>query len=313
MIRMIAIMEERPDLITDILIIGAGAAGMAASGAAASLGADVIVCDERTECGGILMQCIHSGFGLGRYGLEMTGPEYRDREAEIFRKSGAHYLPSTRVLKLLPDRTAVVSGPGGLRRIAFRECILAAGCRERPLASLQVGGTRPSGIYTAGEAQEMINIGHMDIGSKIFILGSGDIGLIMARRFTLLGKTVAGIAEIRDELGGMKRNRDNCVRAYDIPVYLESTVTEVHGYPDLTSVTLHHFDTDTDEIIECDTLITSLGLIPDRELAEPLRTEKGFPEWIHFCGNADHVHEIADSVSQEAEKLGRQVASSCRL
>ena len=292
---------------TEILIIGAGAAGMAAAYSAASKGADVLVCDERSCPGGILAQCIHSGFGSGRYGRDMTGPEYSELESRVFLNSGAGYLPRTRVISIHSDRTAIASGPSGLMEISFDECILASGCREKPLGSLPVGGTRPDGIYTAGEAQEMVNIGHMDIGSVIFILGSGDIGLIMARRFALLGKTVAGIAEIRDTLGGMARNRKECVEAFNIPVYLQSTVTEVHGYPHLESVTLHHFDTDTDEIIECDTLITSLGLIPDRILAEELLTEGQYPEWLHFCGNADKVHEIADSVSAEDEKLGSQI------
>lgn len=291
-----------------LLVVGGGAAGMAAASAAALHGLDVVLCDERSSPGGILPQCIHNGFGLGRYGRDMTGPEYCSVEKEVFLSSGAEYLPDTYVMSIRPDRTAVVSGPQGVREISFEECVLACGCRERPLWSLPVGGTRPAGIYTAGEAQEAVNLDHHDIGSRIFILGSGDIGMIMARRFALLGKTVVGIAEIRDHLGGMKRNQQECIEAFDIPVCLNSTVTEVHGYPDLTSVTLRHLDTGLDEIIECDTLITSLGLIPEQSLAEPLMTDSGLPEWLHLCGNAEAVHEIVDSVSTEGERLGTSIA-----
>ena len=308
---------------TDILVIGCGAAGMAAASAAASSGASVIVADERDVPGGILPQCVHSGFGLGRYGREMTGPEYSEEEFRRFADSSAQYLPGCRVLSISNDRTALISSAGGLQKIAFRECILATGCTERSIWSLPVTGTRPEGIYTAGEAQEMIELGGYDIGSRIFILGSGDIGQIMARRFVQLGKTVAGMAEIRDHLGGMKRNQEECVKAYDIPVMLNSTVTEIHGSPHLKGVTVHHLTTNEDgsgkdgsgkneygkdEYIECDTLITALGLLPDRSLSEGLETEDGYPAWLHFCGNADYVHEIADGASAQGEKLGMILA-----
>jgi len=293
---------------TDILIVGCGAAGMSAASAASASGAAVIAVDDREFPGGVLSQCVHSGFGLGRYGGEMTGPEYSEEEFRRFDDSSAVYLPGSRVLSLGSDKTALVSSAGGLSRISFGECILATGCTERSLWSLPVSGTRPEGVYTAGEAQEMIELGGYDTGSIIFILGSGDIGQIMARRFIQLGKSVTGIAEISDHLGGMKRNQDECVKAYDIPVMLNSTVTEVHGFPHITGVTLHHLDSGLDEIIECDTLITALGLEPDRSLAEGLETPDGYPQWLHFCGNADFVHEIADSASAQGEKLGRSVA-----
>lgn len=296
------------DFSTDILIIGCGAAGMAAAVAAADSGAEVIVADDRPVPGGILPQCVHSGFGLGRYGQELTGPEYSEREFRRFRASSAVYFPGCRVLSLSPDRTAMVSSSDGLKSIRFRECILAAGCRERSIWSLPVSGTRPEGVYTAGEAQEMTELGGYDIGSRVFILGSGDIGQIMARRFVQLGKTVVGMAEQRGELGGMKRNQEECIRAFSIPVILNSTVSAIHGYPRLTGVTLHHLDSGSDELIECDTLISALGLEPDRELAESLRNESGYPAWLHFCGNADFVHEIADSASAQGEKTGKIAA-----
>ena len=293
---------------TDILIVGSGAAGMAAASAASASGASVIVADDRKYPGGVLRQCVHSGFGLGRYGKEMTGPEYSEEEYRVFAGSSAVYLPDSRVLSLHADRTALISSPGGLSRISFDECILATGCTERSLWSLPVTGTRPEGIYTAGEAQEMIEIGGYDIGSRVFILGSGDIGQIMARRFVQLGKTVVGMAEIRDHLGGMKRNQEECIKAYDIPVMLNSTVTEVHGFPKLARVTLHHTVSGEDEFIACDTLITALGLEPDRSLADGLESENGYPEWLRFCGNADFVHEIADSASAQGERLGAEAA-----
>ena len=293
------------ELSVDILVIGSGAAGLAAAAAAARLGQNVLVADERQTPGGILPQCIHKGFGAGRYGMDMTGPEYLEQEFRKFADSGSGYLPETRIISIAPDRTALAVNTSGLTNITFRDCILATGCSERSVWSLPVSGTRPAGVYTAGEAQEMINLGHYDIGRRIFILGSGDIGQIMARRFVLLGKTVTGMAEIRDTLGGMKRNQEECIQAYDIPVILNSTVTEIHGFPDITGVTLHHLDTGTDSFIECDTLITALGLIPDKTLAEPLLGENGYPEWIHFCGNSDYVHEIADSASAQGDKLGQ--------
>ena len=293
---------------TDVLVIGCGAAGMAAASAAASSGASVIAADERELPGGILPQCVHSGFGLGRYGREMTGPEYSESEYNRFAASSAGYLPGSRVLSIDKDRTARVSSAKGLQTIAFKECILATGCTEKSVWSLPVTGTRPDGVYTAGEAQEMIELGGYDVGSRIFILGSGDIGQIMARRFVQLGKTVAGMAEIRGQLGGMKRNQEECIQAYDIPVMLNSTVTEIHGSPRIKAVTVHHSDTGEDEYIECDTLITALGLQPDRSLAEGLETEAGYPGWLHFCGNADFVHEIADGASAQGDKTGSMAA-----
>ena len=293
---------------TDILVIGCGAAGMSAAAAAAVSGASVIVADDRMVPGGILPQSVHKGFGLARYNAEITGPEYAEREYLNLCGSSAVYMPGCRVLSLSADRTALISSEQGLLKLGFYECILATGCTERSLWSLPVSGTRPEGIYTAGEAQELIELGGYDIGSRIFILGSGDIGQIMARRFVQLGKTVIGMAELRDRLGGMKRNQDECIKAYDIPVMLNSTVTEVHGFPHLTGVTLHHFDSGTDESIECDTLISALGLDPDRSLAEGLMTADSYPDWLHFCGNADFVHEIADSASAQGEKLGKSLA-----
>ncbi len=293
---------------TEILVIGSGTAGMAAAAAAANEGKDVLIIDERKYLGGILPQCIHRGFGLGRYGTELTGPEYCERESLRFKNSTAEYMPCTRVLEISPEKRAYASSPDGLYEVSFSECILAAGCFEKPLWSLSVCGTRPSGVYTAGEAQEMVNLGHYDIGRRIFILGSGDIGQIMARRFTLLQKEVVAMAEIRPELGGLKRNQEECLRAFNIPVMLNTTVTEIHGYPYLEGVTVRNINTRKESFIACDTLITALGLIPDRALAEPLFTGEGYPEWLSFCGNSHRVHEIADSATLEGERTGLLVA-----
>ena len=212
---------------------------------------------------------------------------------------------------------ALLSQPGAMCEISFRECVMATGCLERSVWSLAPAGTRPIGVYTAGEAQEMIELGGYDVGDHIFILGSGDIGQIMARRFKQLGKSVICMAEISNHLGGMKRNQEQCIQAYDIPVMLNTTVTEIHGYPRLSGVTVHHFDTNTDEFIECETLISALGLIPDKSLADGLKItdESGntaYPEWLHFCGNADYVHDIADSASSQGEKLGLMLADRLR-
>ncbi len=304
---------------TDILVIGCGAAGMACASAAASAGASVIVADDRETPGGVLPQCAHKGFGLGRYGKEMTGPEYGEEEFSRFLESDAIYMPECRVLSLCAlegsehGGIALLSHPSGMCELSFRECVLATGCLERSIWSLGLSGTRPLGVYTAGEAQEMIELSGYDVGDNIFILGSGDIGQIMARRFRQLGKTVIAMAEISDHLGGLKRNQEECIEAYNIPVMLKTTVTEIHGYPRITGVTVHHFDTNTDEFIECETLVSALGLVPDRSLANDLKTtdangKASYPEWLHFCGNADFVHEIADSASSQGEKLGLTLA-----
>ena len=297
---------------TDILVIGCGAAGMAAASSAAAYGLNVVAADDRPAPGGVLPQCVHSGFGLGRYGKDMSGPDYRDEEYKRFERSGALYMPQSRVLSITADRIAFISGPEGMIELRFSECILASGCRERSIWSLPVSGTRPSGIYTAGEAQELIEIGRYDVGSRIFILGSGDVGQIMARRFSQLGKTVLGMAELSDRPGGMKRNHRECIEAYNIPVMLNSTITEIHGFPHLTGVTLHHILTGEDRLVECDTLITALGLIPDRSLADSLADTSGYPDWLHFCGNADYVHEIADSASMQGERTGSAAAAKLK-
>jgi len=304
---------------TEILVIGAGAAGMAVANKLASAGISVLLADRRPYLGGILPQCIHNGFGLGYYGRDLTGPEYCKLQAEALRKSNAEIFLDTQIISINQEKFAIASNANGLFEIHFQHCIMATGCKETSLYSLPIAGTRPSGIYTAGEAQEMVNLGQRDIGKRIVILGSGDIGQIMARRFTLLGKEVVAIIECRDKLGGIKRNREECIEAFNIPVILNSTITEIHGYPELSSVTVSHLDSGQSELLLCDTLVAALGLVPDTELAQSLAkistvgdtNVEGnvYPEWLYFCGNADYVHEIVDSVTFEAEALADRIGA----
>ena len=295
---------------TQILVIGAGAAGMAAASGAAGEGAAVLLVDERPRLGGILLQCIHRGFGLGVYGKNLTGPEYCEKEAARFYASGVPFLTRAHVIRILPDRTALISSPEGLYQCFFDYCILASGCREKNLYALDISGTRPTGVYTAGEAQAMMNLGHYDIGSRAVILGSGDIGQIVARRLVLTGRKVVAMVEMKDHIGGLKRNRKECIEAYAIPVILRSTVTELHGYPRLTAVTVKQQDTGMQEDISCDMLITALGLVPDTSAADPVKGEEGYPDWLHLCGNAEYIHEIVDSVTREGLQSGRALGRS---
>jgi len=291
----------------DLLIIGAGAAGMAAAVSARENGVDsVLLVDRNDALGGILPQCIHNGFGLGRFHTDLTGPEYAGRYIELLHSSGAEVRLNTFVLSLGQDKSAVLSGPGGVERIHFRGCIMATGCRERPIGALPVAGTRPAGIFTAGAAQKMVNLGGYGIGQNIVILGSGDIGMIMARRFTLRGCRVIAMVEQARQLGGLVRNQRNCIEKYQIPVITSATVTEIHGLGRISAVTVKHLDTGSEELIPCDTLVTAVGLIPERELAAGLGRQ---PPWLRLCGNCESIHEIVDAVSAQAQAVGRDMAA----
>lgn len=295
---------------TDILAIGGGAAGLALAAGAASRGASVLLVDERPYLGGLLPQCIHSGFGRGFYGEDLTGPEYCEREVRRFTESGADCILRAHVSEIRPDRTSLIASPEGLRLCSFEQCVLATGCRENNIYSLPISGTRPRGVYTAGEAQEMMNLGHIKIGNRVVILGSGDIGQIVARRLVLTGSSVVAMVEMKDHLGGMRRNHIECVEKYEIPVVLRATVTEVHGYPDITAVTVSHLDTGMEEVMECDALVTAMGLVPDTSVADGLRRDGELPDWIHLCGNAEYVHEIVDGVTTDGLRIGRELAVS---
>lgn len=294
----------------DMLIVGAGAAGMAAAVGAARAGAKRILLADRNEVlGGILPQCIHSGFGLTYYHEDLTGPEYAARCAGALAETPAELRLDTAVLKLRADRTALLSRRGELTRVGFDRCILCCGAREKPLGALNVAGTRPAGVFTAGQAQALVNLGGWDVGARIVILGSGDIGQIMARRFTLLGRSVIAMVEQNDAPGGLARNRKQCLEAFHIPLRLRSTVTEVRGSPRVSGVIVRNLDSGAEELLACDTLVTAVGLIPERELARPLLQGGKAPDWLAFAGNCERIHEIVDSVTAQGLALGEAMAT----
>ena len=258
--------------------------------------------DRLPYAGGILPQCLHEGFGLGAFGRELTGPVYAARLAARLAQTGVRFLPGREVLAVGKDKTAVLSGSGGVEEIQFEKLILATGSRERSIGSLTVAGTRPAGIFTAGQAQEMINLHHWNLGRRIVILGSGDLGMIMARRFTLEGKQVLAVLEQGESYGGMARNFHRCIEAYRIPIFYRRTVREIHGMPRISGVTVENLESGRREFLSCDTLITAVGLIPERELARDLCD----PTWLSFAGNCRRIHDIADAAAAEGEAVGRK-------
>lgn len=289
----------------ELFIVGAGAAGLSAAVSAWDAGArSILVADRAGRPGGILPQCIHHGFGLSTFGAELTGPEYAQRIQTGFQKTGAELCLGTTVQSVMRDRTAVLSSSSGLRRICFDKMILAAGCREKTIGSLTVGGTRPSGIFTAGQAQEMINMRGLDPGREVVIIGSGDLGMIMARRFTLEGAHVIAVVEKEARYGGMARNYHRCIEQYSIPLVCSAELVSVHGEERVNAVTVRHNDTCTEETVMCDTLVTALGLIPERSLVSKL----GSPGWLRLCGNCNRVHDIVDSAADEGVRVGKELA-----
>ena len=290
---------------TELMIIGAGAAGMAAALSAREAGCrDILLVDRREQPGGILPQCVHEGFGLSAFGTELTGPVYAERLAERLAQTGVRFLPGREVMEKKKEKTAVLSGSEGLEEIRFEKLILATGCREKNIGALPVAGTRPAGIFTAGQAQEMMNLRGQDPGNEILILGSGDLGMIMARQLVLAGKHVIALAEKEAHYGGMARNYHRCIEPYGIPVLYRTTVTEIHGHGRISGVTLRHLDSGEEEQLSCDTLITALGLIPERELVRKL----GEPAWLFLAGNCHRVHDLVDSAVAEAERIGKEAS-----
>ena len=293
----------------DLLIVGAGAAGMAAALGAARAGAKrILLADRSDRLGGILPQCIHSGFGLTYFHADLHGPEYAARFAAALAETPTEVRLGTTVLEVRADRTALLSSRSGVERVSFRRCILSAGAREKPIGALGIAGTRPAGVFTAGQAQALVNLGGYALGQRVVILGSGDVGMIMARRFTLLGRTVVAMVEQNAAPGGLARNRKQCIEQYQIPLRLCATVTEVHGMPQLTGVTVRDLLSGAEERLSCDTLVTAAGLIPERELAAPLLQRGAPPDWLALAGNCARIHELVDSVSAEALALGAQAA-----
>ncbi len=298
-----------------LLIIGAGAAGMAAALAAEQSlcihhpeaePSDAILLVEREKTpGGVLRQCIHTGFGLGYFSRNMTGVEYMDAFTRQLAGSRVSVWCDTSVLEITSDKTAILCGPKtGRILVTFDHLILATGCYEISFWSLGIAGTRPAGIFTAGEAQRLINICHENIGDQIIILGSGDMGQILARRVVLQGKKVIAVIEQRPTCGGNRKNQHDCLEAYNIPVLLSSSIIEIHGRERITDVTIQNSITLQTTDIPCDTLISAIGLIPERKLIRCLEQDGQYPDWITLCGNCEHVHTIVDNVSMQGSTVG---------
>ncbi len=318
----------------DILIIGAGPAGLAAAIAAREAGVEsILVLEREKEPGGILRQCIHNGFGLHRFSEELTGPEYAKRDVDRVRELDIPVRCGTTVLSVSPDRVVTCVSPGfGFSRLSAGAVVLAMGCRERPRGALCTPGSRPAGIYSAGTAQRFVNLEGYMPGRRVVILGSGDIGLIMARRMTLQGAKVLACVEIMPYSSGLNRNIVQCLEDYGIPLYLSHTVTDIHGRERLTGVTVSRVDKNRKPVpgseirFDCDTLLLSCGLIPENELSQsagvelsPLTSgpvvsetlETSVPG-IFACGNVLHVHDLVDHVSAESFRAGRAAASFVR-
>ena len=294
----------------DLIIIGGGPAGMAAALSAKKNGVSNILIVERDDkLGGVLKQCVHSGFGISYFGEELTGLQYAERFLIQIEQSDVDVFLSTSVINLQPDGSVILSGEKcGLCEVKAKAVILASGCRERPIGAISVSGTRPAGIFTAGMAQKMMNIGGYEIGNQFVILGSGDVGLIMARQLKQMGKYVLAVIEQEEKCGGLERNRVNCLEKYNIELRIRCTVAEIHGKSRITGVTIRNLLNEHEDFLPCDTLITSIGLIPECELAEEVCSEGMFPDWLFLCGNACYVHDSVDDVTYEAERVGQLVA-----
>lgn len=314
----------------DLVILGGGPAGLAAAIAAHKAGVqDLLILERDRELGGILNQCIHSGFGLHTFREELTGPEYAARFAEEAIRMGIPYKLNTMVLDLSADRVVTaVNRTDGLFQLQAKAVILAMGCRERPRGALNIPGTRPAGIYTAGTAQRLVNMEGYLPGRRVVILGSGDIGLIMARRMTLEGAKVLCVAELMPYSGGLKRNIVQCLDDFGIPLKLSHTVVDIEGKERVTGVNIARVENGkpvpgTEEHFTCDTLLLSCGLLPENELSRgagvalspvtngPLvdeRLQTNLPG-VFAAGNVLHVHDLVDYVSEEAAAAGQHAAA----
>ncbi len=317
----------------NIVIIGGGPAAMAAAVAAWDSGQkDVVILEREDKLGGILQQCIHNGFGLHKLGVELTGPEYADVYCKEVKKRNIKAYCSTVVTSISNKKVITAQNKNGILKIKAKAVILAMGCRERSRGALNICGNRPSGIYSAGTAQKLINCYGFHVGKKIVILGSGDIGLIMARRLTLQGAKVEAVCELMHYSSGLKRNITQCLDDFDIPLYLSTTVINIHGKQRVEGVTVAQVDGNknvvhgTERFIPCDTLLLSVGLIPENELARQMGIRiDGSTGGAHVdqyrqtniagvfaCGNVLQVHDLVDYVSDEAQIAGEAAAKYCK-
>lgn len=314
----------------DIVIIGGGPAGLAAGISARENGIeDVLILERDHVLGGILNQCIHNGFGLHTFKEELTGPEYAARFIEQVIQQDIPYKLDTMVMDISADKIiTAMNREDGMFQIQAKTIILAMGCRERPRGALGIPGYRPAGIFSAGTAQKLVNMDGYLPGRKVVILGSGDIGLIMARRMTFEGAKVQVVAELMPYSGGLKRNIVQCLDDYDIPLKLSHTVVDIKGKDRVSSVTIAKVDEKmqpvkgTEEEYECDTLLLSCGLIPENELSNGMGVQMNSVtsgpvvnesletsiEGVYACGNVLHVHDLVDFVSEEAKMAGKHAA-----
>lgn len=312
----------------DVVIIGGGPAGLGAALKAKEQGATVAIIERNNELGGILNQCIHSGFGLKYFKEELTGPEYAELFIEKVTEADIDIYLNTMVTDIKANRSITAMNEKGMLEFNPGAIVLSMGCRERTRGAIKIPGSRPCGVYTAGLAQRYVNIENLKPGNRVVILGSGDIGLIMARRLTLEGIKVLGVYELMPYANGLYRNIKNCLDDFDIPLHLSTTVSNIIGYPRLEAIEVSKVNEkmeiidDTQEIIACDTLLLSIGLIPENELSKksgvelnpktngPLvneTLETNVPG-IFACGNVLHVHDLVDNVTREAEQAGQNAA-----